>query len=347
MQRLLTASLSLAIATSTTAANSLQNVTAGPSLLVGGWKIHTACAENHVVALFATPTAPRLGDNFRSVAFQLEGGTWRSYGCRSACPETAASAYESAMGFAPGTLSTTVAHNWDFLPETDTGEIGVDRLALGIPEGHPIAELLEASADARPILALLTATGDTAADAPMFRNADSQDRFLHALRLGMELELVADGSGANELMLAVEEISIEPQPEECPEFIVESPSWVSGCGGSWTLTETTEQTITGADCVVVNVWHAPVSQTEKRLIRKYYADCTSCRVTQRRLRLGAGDLRSFDPNAPCPLPTAPPAPAYTPPTPIPSDPCALANLSWGPWTTWTPPAPGEPGSACP
>ena len=181
----------------------------------------------------------------------------------------------------------------------------------------------------------------------MFRNADSQDRFLHALRLGMELELVADGSGANELMLAVEEISIEPQPEECPEFIVESPSWVSGCGGSWTLTETTEQTITGADCVVVNVWHATVSQTEKRLIRKYYADCTSCRVTQRRLRLGAGDLRSFDPNAPCPLPTAPPAPAYTPPTPIPSDPCALANLSWGPWTTWTPPAPGEPGSACP
>ena len=347
MLRLLAATTFLAIATHTASATTPPQVTAGPSLLVCGWKLHTACSGRKILALFATPLAPRMGENLRSVAFQPRDGTWRSYGCRSSCPETAASAYESAMGFAPGTLSATLATNWDFLPETDAGSNGIDRLFLGVPEGHPAAGLVETSEDARPILALLAAAGDTAADAPMFRNTESRDRFLDAAKLGLELELQTEGSGLNELALAVKEVAIEPQPEECLEFIVESPSWVSGCGGGWTLTETTEQEITGANCIVVNVWHAATSQTEMRMVRKYYNDCTSCLVTQRRLRLGTGDLRSFDPNASCPLPASPPAPAYTPPAPVPSDPCALPNISWGSWSPWAPPAPGEPGSACP
>jgi hypothetical protein len=343
MRRLLAATLTLLITPYAAAATTPQQVTAGPSLLVGGWRILTACSNNHVVALFATPLAPRSGENFRSVAFQLKDGAWRSYGCRSACPQSAASAYESAMGFASGTLSAAVATNWNFLPESDTGNNTIETLALGVPEGHPVAGLIEASVDARPILALLVATGDTAADAPMFGTTESRDRFLCAVVSGLELELNSEESGMNELMLAVEEITTEPHPVGCVGFVVESPSWISGCSGNWKLTKTTEEPTPGPACVVVNVWHATLSQTEQRLIRKYYNDCTSCLVTQRRLRLGTGGLQSADFAAPCPWPLA--STTYVPLTP--SDPCTLANISWDPWSTWTPPAPGEPGSACP
>ena len=70
MRRLLAATLTLLITPYAAAATTPQQVTAGPSLLVGGWRILTACSNNHVVALFATPLAPRSGENFRSVAFQ-------------------------------------------------------------------------------------------------------------------------------------------------------------------------------------------------------------------------------------------------------------------------------------
>jgi hypothetical protein len=70
MRRLLAATLTLLITPYAAAATTPQQVTAGPSLLVGGWRILTECSNNHVVALFATPLAPRSGENFRSLAFQ-------------------------------------------------------------------------------------------------------------------------------------------------------------------------------------------------------------------------------------------------------------------------------------
>ncbi|MEE3326017.1 MAG: hypothetical protein VX252_01625 [Myxococcota bacterium] len=315
----------------------------GANVEFEGWQYIPIFEEGDVQSIVVLATDPGLrDDNIASMWFIREGDSWSGYSWGAADHKDVLEDVKDTLGLSADTDSL-----WPVDPELRPDGRGDratrQKLETGLFSDDPFLELVQAQEDPTKLLSALVDAGWRASDADVFESECRRNQLLDGLAEGFVVQLEDISSGFEIIDDSIDlEICEDGDSDEtdCTVSIKESGN-TTRCTGTFGPGTPGTQPLGTGGCITVNRYKATVTGTQTRTLKKTYADCTVCTVTQTRTRTGTTRLKEQDVNATCPPPAN-----YTSP-PASRAPCSMANISWGSWGAWTPPGPGEKGSACP
>ncbi len=322
----------------------------GMAVEFDGWRYIPLLEDGEVHSFVVLSVDPHVDGGVTSMWFIRDHHSWAGFAWRTPNQQAALAGIKRELGLPDATDSA-----WPVAPErrprSEVDAAARFPIASGVFADDPLLAAVKAQGDPTRLLAALAMAGWPAADSAIFRSARHRNRLLDRLAEGVQLELLKEGDGVDEISAAVDEAAFcqnEPPSARgaaaaltcCPKTII-GATVASGCIdlSGWVLVGTSTGFTQGA-CWPKNTWTGSFLKFERRRVTRISADCSTCIMTQPRTDSCTASVTELDTGTPIPgtPPNCGPIPAgYTPPAgPSIGSPCTAANPNCDGWTDWSP-----------
>jgi len=317
---------------------------------VDGWAFIPTLYNGAVETFVALRLDPPEGENLTSMWF-IRGAdnSWSSWNW-SEQDQTKTVGYVKVALQIPSSDD----RNWRVMPATVNPEdFPPGMMVRGVFVDDPFADTVASSTDPDELLDFLVTIGWSAARTSIISSECPVSTSLEALAYDVQQELANPGqhdfAAIHSLATTCQGGGTPPPPPPPPPITCNPVTVIGGVSASgcvflgWTFNGTTTVPATGGGCWIQNSWTGSHFYYERRNVRKIYANCTTCTMTQTRYKDCTAGFAGVDFGIGVVNPCAIPA-GYTPPAgPAAGTSCGATNETCGNWSDWGPPI----DSVCP